>query len=114
MRCETCKLIQRPDIAKLYGEEWCRCDPVCNQIYDYLHGVSKPDRLPAWRAILRVAKSQKISIYACMKALAVEFMTNYTASDLYADLEVIRKEVSKEDEDRILEVMDVLADVIKE
>ena len=33
MRCETCKLITRPDIAKIKGEKWCECDEELNQIY---------------------------------------------------------------------------------
>jgi len=41
MRCETCKLITRPDIAAAKGEKYCRCDTEFNEIYDKFRGFLK-------------------------------------------------------------------------
>jgi len=41
MRCETCNLITRPDIAAAKGEKYCRCDPELDEIYDKFRGFLK-------------------------------------------------------------------------
>jgi hypothetical protein len=41
MRCEDCKLITRPDIAAAMKEDYCRCDPEMNEIFDFMKKMSK-------------------------------------------------------------------------